>query len=192
MTTTRRSGFTLVELLVSLTLLAVLLGGVFGLVVTTQREFFRQRDVITGQDALRNAEIVIGTVLRAAGADPGITGLARLEPNPLAHAYFDNLRTVSDFNPVDRDFNDPLEDVLVYVASDTLYVRWQAGALAQPVAYPVRSVRFEYYDRTGAILTTVPAVLNATRVKLTLTTLRSSRDATLERRESWIYLRNRR
>ena len=190
--TSRRSGFTLAEALISIVLLGVVLGGVMSLVLKTQQEFFRQQETVRGQDAFRDAEIVIGTVLRAAGADPGETKLAKLEPNPLNHPYFDNLRTVSDFNPVNRLFTDPLEDVLVYAQNDTLYVRWQAGTLPQPVAYPVRTIRFAYYDNAGTPLTTVASVANATRVKVTMTTLRSSRDATLERRESWFYLRNRR
>jgi prepilin-type N-terminal cleavage/methylation domain-containing protein len=187
-----RSGFTLAELLVSLVMLGIVLGAVMGTVLTTQQEFFKHREIVKGQDALRNAEIIIGTVLRAAGADPANTKQAKLEPNPLNHAVFDNVRTFSDFNPVNGVFTDPLEDVLVHLANDTLYVRWQAGTLAQPVAYPVRSLQFEYFASNGTLLTNVADIVGATRVRMTLTAPRSSKNATLERRQSWIYLRNRR
>lgn len=192
MRTTHRAGFTLGELLVSLVLLSIVLGAVFGTVLTTQQEFFRQREIVKGQDALRNAEIIIGTVMKAAGADPANTKAGKLEPNPLNHATFDNVRTVSDFNPVNGVFTDALEDVLVFVDRDTLFVRWQTGTTAQPVAYPVRSVKFDYYASNGTLLTNIPDIVGATRVKVTLTAPRNSRDATLERRESWVYLRNRR
>lgn len=192
MRTQSRAGFTLAELLVSFVLLGLVLSAVFSTVLTTHRGFNQQQDIVNAQDALRSAEIVIGTVLRAAGADPAQTKLAKLDPNPMNNAVFDNIRTVSDFNPVDMLFTGELEDVQVHVANDTLFVRWQAGAQPEAVAYPVRSIRFEYYANNGVLLTTPANIVGATRVKLTLTAPRSSDNATLERRESWIYLRNRR
>jgi hypothetical protein len=76
--------------------------------------------------------------------------------------------------------------------NDTLYVRWQQGAAAAPVAWPVRSLAFQF-DRNGTIQATNTAVRDwATRVRVTLEAPKHSRTTELARRTSWIYLRNRR
>lgn len=192
MRTSPRAGFTLTELIVSLMLLTVVMGAVFSTVLKTQREVARQQQVVQAQNAVRDAEQIISTILRTAGADPANTKLASLDPNPKGNAVYDNLRTVADFNPADKDFLDPMEDVQVHVASDTLFVRWQAGGSAHPVAYPIQSLRFAYYSSTGVPLTTTAQIATATRVKVTIVAPHSPHTSRLERRESWIYLRNRR
>lgn len=198
MTGRGHKGFTLVELVVSLTLLSVIVGAVVGVTLGMQRGYVRQRETVTAEDALRIAETTIATILRSAGANPrDLSGgsAPRLEPNPLNHATFDNLRVVADFNPADGNMNGDLEDVQLWVANDTLFVRWKAataGGVAAPVAYPVRSVLFQYYANDGTLLTSVPQVVGATRVKVTLTAPRHNRPTVLTRREIWVYLRNRR
>jgi hypothetical protein len=105
---------------------------------------------------------------------------------------FDTLRVVADFNPADNDVADPLEDVQVWALNDTLFVRWQFGAAAAPVAWPVRSLLFQF-DSSGTILATNADVARAaTRVRVTLEAPKHSRTTQLARRNSWIYLRNRR
>ena len=187
-----RKGLTLIELIVSLTLLSFILASVLATVVKTQQESTRMQNVVQAQNAVRDAEMILTRILRTAGADPVNSKLALLNPNPLGNAVFDNVRTVADFNPADKDVLDPMEDVQVHVASDTLFVRWQAGTAPQPVAYPIRSLRFAYYSSAGALLTTTAQIANATRVKVTIVAPRSPHNGTLERRESWVYLRNRR
>lgn len=188
-----RRGFTLIELMISMLLLSIVLGAVVSVVVTMQRSYLRQRQVAGSDDALRAAESTLLNVMRSAGANPyAITG-PRLSADPLGHGVFDNVRTVADFNPADGDTNDPLEDVTVSVANDTMYVRWQAGAATQPAAYGIRSLLFEYYASNGVALTTVSQAGLATRVKITLTAISHTRPVTLTRREQlWLYLRNRR
>src|SRR5687768_6487558 len=128
MTRSTRNGFTLAELMVALTLFGVVMTAIMGVVLNMQRSFVRQRENARAEDAMRLGETTLTTVLRAAAANPrGMTGASapRLDPDPLAHGIFDNIRVVSDFNPPDGDVNDPLEDVLVYQLSDTLFIRWQ-------------------------------------------------------------------
>jgi prepilin-type N-terminal cleavage/methylation domain-containing protein len=191
-----RAGFTLTELMLSLGLLAVVLGSVMGVVVNMQRGYIRQREAARGEDALRVAETTILTVFRTAEANPrGITGAMapRILANPLGRTAFDNVRILSDFNPVDGDVTDLLEDVLIHVTNDTLFIRWQSGAgSGVPVASPVRSLLFEYYTATGTVPLTAAQIALARRVRFTLTAPRHSRTAALLRRETWVFLRNRR
>jgi hypothetical protein len=120
-----------------------------------------------------------------------MTGASAPRIDPLAPP-FDTLRVVADFNPADADVADLLEDVLVYAKNDTLYVRWQAGAAVAPVAWPVRTLAFQF-DSSGTILATnVDVARAATRVRVTLEAPKHSRTTQLARRISWVYMRNRR
>jgi prepilin-type N-terminal cleavage/methylation domain-containing protein len=188
-----RGGFTLIELMISMLLLSIVLGAVVSVVLTMQKSYVRQRQVAGSDDALRAAETALLGVLRSAGANPyAITGPA-LYANPLSHGTFDNVRAVADFNPADGDVNDPLEDVTVSVANDTMYVRWTVGGTTDPVAYGIRSLLFEYYASNGVALTTASQAAMATRVKITMTAISHTRPVSLTRREQlWLYLRNRR
>lgn len=192
-----RSGFTLIELMISMLLLSVVLGAVTSVVLSMQKSYIRQRQVAGSDDALRSAETTLLSVLRSAGANPltiaGSSSSPQLQANPLGHTTFDNVRAVADFNPADGDTTDPLEDVTVSVANDTLYVRWQAGGATEPAAYGIRSLLFEYYASNGVALTTASQASMATRVKITMTAISHTRPVTLTRREQlWLYLRNRR
>jgi hypothetical protein len=164
--------------------------------ISMQRGYTRQRETARSEDALRHAELIVSSILRSAGSNPlNLTGASapRLDPGA---PPFDDLRVVADFNPVDGDVLDLLEDVEVSVLNDTLFVRWQAGADPAPVAFPVRSLTFEY-DSSGpggsTVLTTNADVARAAnRVRVRLEAPRHSQTAVLARRDSWIQLRNRR
>lgn len=186
-----RAGFTLIELMISLTMLGIVLGGLTTVMVGMQRGYTRQRETARSEDALRNAELTISSILRYAGANPrNMSGGGAPRINPF-DPPFDSLQVVADFNPADASVAGLLEDVLVFARNDTLYVRWQAGAAVAPVAWPVRTLLFQF-DSSGTILaTTIDAVRAAKRVRVTLEAPKHSRTTELARRESWIYLRNR-
>ena len=187
----RSYGFSLVELVVSLLLLSLILGSLGTVVVTMQRSFTRQQTTVRSQEALRAGEMIIANILRTARADPNDTGGGLLDPDPFNDGVFRSLRARADFNPPDRDFDDPLEDVTVGVSNDTLYVIWQSGGANQPLAYPVDRLRFEYFNDAGTALTTNAEVSGATKVRLTLVAAEDPLSESVERRVSWIYLRNR-
>ena len=184
-------GFSLVEAVVSLLLLSLILGSMFAAVITVQQAFTRQQATVRSQEALRAAEMIIANILRTSRADPTDTGGGLLDPDPFNLGVYTTLRTRADFNPPDRDFDDPLEDVTVGVSNDTLYAIWQSGGAIQPLAYPVDSLLFEYFNDAGAALTTDAEVSGATKVRVTLVAARDPLSESVERRVSWIYLRNR-
>ena len=187
-----RAGFTLVEMMISLTMLAIVMGGLTTVMVSMQRGYTRQRETARSEDALRNAELTISSILRYAGANSrNMTGGGAPRVDPL-QPPFDTLRIVADFNPADADVADLLEDVLVYAVNDTLYVRWQAGAAVAPAAWPVRTLAFQF-DSSGTVLATNADVARAaTRVRVTLEAPKHARTTQLARRISWVYMRNRR
>ncbi len=160
-------------------------------VVTVQKSFTRQQATVRIQESLRAGEMIIANVLRTARADPNDTGGGLLDPDPFNNGVFSIVRARADFNPSDRDFDDPLEDVYVGVRNDTLLVIWQSGGAIQEPAHPVDRLRFEYFNDAGTALTTKAAVSGATRVRLTLRATADPLSGSVERRVSWIYHRNR-
>lgn len=184
-------GFTLVEVTISLGLLAIVMASLFGVIISSQRDYVRQRDAVHSQEAIRAAENIVSTSLRAGGADPFDVGGAGIDPDPLDHGAFDNLRVVSDYNPPDGDFADPNEDLLVWVDADTLYARLQAGQQPYPLAYPVVSLELEYYDADGNVLSTEAAVASsAVRARYRLTMRKNVRTGSHDVREAFVHLRN--
>ena len=186
----RRLGMTLVEMLVSLTLLSIVMGTVTGMITRTQSDYARQREAIRLQENMRFAELTLTRLLRSAAVDPWSANIAGVDIDPLAHGVFDNIRVRSDFNPADGDIADPLEDALVYTSADTLYVRWRAGTAPQAVAYPVRSIRFEYFAADDTPITTPALIATAAKAKYTVTAPARPGDVTLKRRVSWVHFRN--
>ena len=190
MTRRRRSGFTLIESLIALGLLAVVGTALTSLVLATQRDYVTQRERLQAEETIRSVEALLTRVLRTARVDPRRLNIGRLDADPLGTGSFDNLRARSDFNPVDGDVLDPLEDVQLRVRNDTLLVRWQASGTLEPAAFPVRSLQFSYFDTDGTPLNTPAAAALAKRVRIVITVPGIENPSLLRRRETWVYLRN--
>ena len=186
----RRAGLTLIEMLISFALLSIVMGTVTGMIMKTQVDYTRQREAIRLQENMRVAELTLLRLLRSAAVDPLSKNIGGVDIDPLAHGVFDNIRIRSDFNPADGDIADPMEDALVYTSSDTMYVRWRAGTPPQPVAYPVRSIRFEYFAADNTPITTQALIPGAAKAKYTVTAPAKPGDPTLKRRISWVHFRN--
>lgn len=192
MTGRSERGFSLVELLFALVVFGVVMGAMTSSVLSIQRGYVNQRERVKAQESLRAAQMTVITILRSAGADPLGPGTPMLDPDPDGNGVFDDVRVTSDFNPADGDVADALEDVGVWQANDTLFVRWQTGGAAQALSAPVRSIRFQYYANNGAEILDSDEVAGATRARFVLEAPRDPRLGTLERLESWwIHLRNR-
>lgn len=185
-----RHGFSLVELTISVLMLSILLLGVGGLVVRTQQNYNESLQATRASEAVRTAETAITTILKTAGADPTESGGGLIDADYSGHAIFDSFRAVADFNPADGDFTDMLEDVRVYLQSDTIWVQWSASTDPQPVAFPIDSLRFEYYDANKTLIT-APAQIatDAISVKVILQTATTMAAANY-RSETWVFLRN--
>jgi prepilin-type N-terminal cleavage/methylation domain-containing protein len=190
MNTHSRSGFTLIESLIALGLLAVVGTAITALVLSTQRDYVEQRERVQAEETIRSVESLLTRVLRTARVDPRRLNIGRLDADPDGSGVFDDLRVRSDFNPVDGDVLDPLEDVQIRVVNDTLQVRWQAVGMFEPAAAPIRSVRFFYHATDGTALTTPATAATAKRVRIVITVPGIDDPTLLRRRETWVYLRN--
>jgi prepilin-type N-terminal cleavage/methylation domain-containing protein len=185
----RESGFTLIELIISMVLLGIMLAALFGTVTHTQQRYVQQRITTRSHETLGMAELTMTRLFRSARSDPKEAKLSGITPNPLNHATWDNVAIRSDFNPADGDVNDLMEDVQLSTANDTLFVRWQKNGATTPMAYPVRSILFEYYSTSGVKLNNVADVVGAARVKFTIS-VPGKPGAPLVTRTTWATIRN--
>jgi len=185
----RRAGFTLAEVIVSFTLLGFVMSALVKTMVGVMKSYGEQTRSARSAESLRAAEMMLTRIMRNSRADLRNTGTATINPDPLSHGTFDNVRVRSDLNS-DGDVSDNLEDVRIQVTADTMFVKWYGSGPEQAAAYPVRSILFEYYTTDGTPVTTKGTVPTASRVRLTITVPAEPGSSTLIRRQSWVYLRN--
>lgn len=184
-----RAGFTLAELLVSMTMLTVVMGSVVSVMMQVQRDYSRQKSRDESMIAVRSAELLMSRVFRTAGADPttvGVTGIVA-QPNGAG-----SVRVRADFNPADGDTNDDLEDVTIDVVGTGMRVKWRGDGAPMELAKPVSTLTFEYYRRDGTQITDLAYADSAKRVKIVITSPMTDRDGntTTLRSESWAFVRN--
>lgn len=154
-----RRGMTMVELMVSLVIFAVVIGVVFGFLTESRRSYSSTRQRAQYQQGVRAVMSLVTREVRSAGADPSplSPGFERI---PVAGA--NTLRCRMDLNG-DRDTDDlnPDEDVTYTYDPDTDTLSRQVGAGAAVVVLrELTSFGFNYYDNDGDLLVNVP--LNAT------------------------------
>lgn len=194
-----RAGFSLLEMLVSTVILMTVMSALGGAMVVQQRQFISQRYWRRADEAARSALAVVETAVRNAGSNPRQVGTlftslsppGTLLPDPMGTGQWNNVQVRADFNPADGDVLDLYEDVQVWVANDTLFVRWTASGSAEPVAMPVRTLVFEYFRHDGTQVTTLGALGEATRMRVTVTAPVGLTGTRTLRRSGWVYLRNR-
>jgi prepilin-type N-terminal cleavage/methylation domain-containing protein len=191
----RRAGFSLIELLISMVVLSIVLGGTTMTLLRVQQQYMVQRATIEARDQARFLEMILTNLFRTSGANP-----ARITPasnvamvvNPLGRSgtSWNNVDIRADFNPVDRALDGDLENVRVALTSDTVYIRQSALATAEPIAYPVTQLRFQFYTLDGTEITDATAApTSARRVKITIA-VPTKQSLNVIRREIWIALRN--
>ncbi len=146
-------GFSTLGMIVALTLLGFMLSPLLGTVLSAQRGFVANRERARSTSNVRYAHLALTRMMRLAGARP-LGGLVTgIDPDPLGDGAFNDVRIRADYNPPDGDTNDPNEDLVFYLRSDTMYVRAGMAADAEePFLIGVDSLGFEYFDRDGAAI----------------------------------------
>jgi prepilin-type N-terminal cleavage/methylation domain-containing protein len=192
----RRAGFTILELVISMTILSVVLGASTLMLLKVQQQYTSRRGVAGTSDQLRSIELTLMRLFQTARANPkNITAVANLAMvvNPIGRSgsTWDNVELRADFNPVDGTVNGNLENVRIELTKDTVFVRWKKGGTAEPIAYPVKELRFQFYRLDGTEITNVTAAGDsARRVRVTIGIPSDAQSAAIIRRETWLSLRN--
>lgn len=125
MSARREAGFTLVEMMVSLSILTLAMGGVAGLLIQNSQINRREQMRAEVQDNARTCLSMIVQVLRSAGWDPRNIGMAPVVLNPNPSGLTDTIEVLADLNE-DGDTNDPGEDVLIRHIEDR--IEWRTSS----------------------------------------------------------------
>jgi type IV pilus assembly protein PilW len=154
---TCNKGFTLVELLVSIAISAVVLGSVYSSFYAHQKNFLAQEQTAAMQQNLRSAMYLMEREIRMAGYDP--TGDAGAG---IHTASADSIRVTKDITddagtgPADGNADDVNEDITYAVLDadgdgDTDLARTDAnGAGTQLLAENIDALNFVYLDKDGS------------------------------------------
>lgn len=184
-------GMTLVELLVTTTVLGVVLLVVTGIMLSSSRLESRTVRRATMQAASRQALALMTTEIRQAGADPstppvGIVGIVAADSH--------RVRVRADLNGDGAiQTTEPSEDV-TYAYDDTLgVITRDPGTGATPMMGNVTDMRLSYFDAANQPITALPlSATDAARVvAIGLTLTSEDRDAHPLTLTTRITLRNR-
>jgi len=161
-------GFTLVEVLVSLTLLSMVLGGIAALMVQNSQINRAEQMSAEVQSNARNCLTMIVQVLRTAGWDPKNAGFAAvgLDPSPTNSTNY--IEVFADLNE-DGDTNDANEDVTIRWATDT--IEWRTTSdTTQPYVTLADSISNDADDDgTPETMFVADSMSNPTRITVRIT-----------------------
>lgn len=184
-------GFTIVELIVVITLLGTVLAIIARIALSMQRGYVQQRALAQAEATARAAETAVATAFAGARANPYVFTTGEL---PRVERLAAGVRIVGDFNPADGRVDGLFEDISATVESGALRVRWQAPTTTASavVASPVTSVTYTFYDATNAIVGASVGLVPATARQVRIVVIVPTQVATTPTytRERWVYLRN--
>ena len=149
------SGFTLTELLISLSLLLVLSASLFALIAEIQQTATAQSEA---QAVLNNSQLAllsIGRWIRNAGNNPsgiGATAITMISPTEIRilSDITGSSGNNSDNGDPDGDFNDSGEDLTIrYNPQAHSIEAIPGGGPAQIIAEHISSLEFQLYDGEG-------------------------------------------
>lgn len=152
-----RRGMTLVEMMISISIFAVVLGVVMGFLTTTGRSYTATRERVQYQQSMRAVMSLLTKDIRSTGCDPNGVGFDRF-----VVADWNTLRCQMDLNG-DSDVTDLNPDESVTYTFDPVLgeLSRDNGDPGGPVVVlnSVNNVVFTYRDAAGNVLGAVP--LNA-------------------------------
>jgi prepilin-type N-terminal cleavage/methylation domain-containing protein len=191
----RRGGFTLPELIVSMSVLGLVLAGSTATLLKIQQQYTSQRGTVEARETIRSLELLFSRLFRTQGANPlNMTpSSVRMTVSPVDPyaTEWSSVELRADFNPADGALIGDFENASIKKSNDTVYVRFVDGGDFEAVAYPVSELRFQFYEANGTTEITNPgtAAVSGRRVKITIGAPIKKTSKTL-RRELWVSLRN--
>jgi type IV pilus assembly protein PilW len=166
----REGGFTLVELLISSLIMALVLSSAVALASSIQQAFQSDLDNAVVEQEARYALDWIARDLRSAGSNPYSLGDQMVWIDPNGGAADDSVRVQADVNPPDGDIDDEGENVTIALDSlNNVITRDDAntgaGALAMTEAI-FTGLQFTFLDSSRTV-TTVPGLVSFVQVQVT-------------------------
>lgn len=148
------AGFTLIELMIAMTITLLMLGVLAAVLSGIQKEYNYQRPRM---EAIHNANTAMDSIVRvirmAGTKPPSCTSLtlAALTPSqPDASGNYTKLRVQADWNPADCAITGTEEDVTYSVSSGTLY---EDAANTKAFVDKINALRFKFYNSSNTLIT---------------------------------------
>ena len=148
----QREGFSLVELMIVMSMLSVVLGLVGFAMISVQGRYLSQQSLI---DAQNNAKAALGMLLRlvrVAGNNPQFITFEPIDPDPDGDTQMNTIRLRADWNPGDGILDDPYEDMIFSTSSGVLYVKQPSDTNPVEFVDSIESLAFTYLDSDGATI----------------------------------------
>ncbi len=149
------SGIGLIELIIALSISAIVGLAVFGTFSVQNRSFKEQEHTSSLQQNLRAAMLLLERDLRTAGYNPsGMEGAKLLVAEDNQIRFSQDLNGNGDF--YSGGSTDGREIILYFINENTqrIYVRYHNQVIPQPVAENISALNFQYFDNDGLQLST--------------------------------------
>jgi len=164
-------GFTLVELMIALSVGLILIGAMYGVCAMQSRSFAVQEQVAEMQQNARAAMDIMTREIRMAGHDPLKTaGAGIVTAGAHSIVFTRDITSTYGADAADGDTADP-DEYMTYQLYTTSGIqklgrKSQQTAAIQPIAEHVQSLGFAYYDAGGA---TTATTADIRRIKIAVT-----------------------
>ena len=172
-TENRERGFTLVELLIAMTLGLIVLSSLASVFVSQRKTYDAQEQVAEMVQGARAAMDMISSELKMAGYDP--TG-ADFVGVPYSATQLQILADIDDdagTGSGDGDTGDPHENIIYTYDSANKQIDRNTGGGAQPFAENIQAFTFQYYDKD---LNTTTTAADIRQIDITITSRTSKPD----------------
>jgi type IV pilus assembly protein PilW len=174
-------GFTLVELLVTIVVSAVVLAGICSTFYSQHTSYLTQEQIVSMQQNLRVAMYIMERAIRMAGHDPdGDSGAGILAANAGSIRIAQDLTNNAGTGIPDGDVGDPGEDITFSLQDadgdgDMDLVRIDHNSAGvQMIAEDIDALNFVYLNQNG-VVTTVPGDIRSVQISVLARTGRPSR-----------------
>ena len=139
------SGFSLIEVLISLAISAIIITAAYLLFTNNQRIYAMQDEMVSIQQTVRPAAEYMGRFIRLAGLDPVRTG-------NFGFQNATNATTITFLFDEDHDGNlDTNEQKSFRAQGNQLQEFFVATGTWEPIAENIEALNFVYLDRNGAV-----------------------------------------
>ena len=164
----RESGFTLVELLIAMTIGLVILTALSSTFLMQRKIYNVQEQIVEMVQTARAAIDMMTREIRMAGYDPTGAGFAGIPYNS------SQLQIVTDLDG-NGNTTDSNENIIYTYDAANLQIDRNIGGGNQPFAEDIQSFTFDYLDSAGSA-TTITADIRQIRITITARTTKADAD----------------
>jgi prepilin-type N-terminal cleavage/methylation domain-containing protein len=148
------SGFSLVELMITMVIMLIVLGILSGIIIGVQSQYKAQRIRMEAINNAQTAQDNISRILRMAGTKgiqcgSGFQVEAITPAAQKADGSYGSLSVQADWNPADCQLTGIDENVTISVQNGTLYLD---AALQNPFVESINAIRFRFYDKENQLI----------------------------------------